>query len=221
MTGHILYSVSISMLLYTFAFFELYQSEVRGKIYRLLYELNKNVTIKVQTPVGETESVDIGPTITQGSVDAAVISANNMSNGVEEAFEDSNSEIMYKELKLAPLVFLDDIGRMGDDRNSAQEANEKVEAMVDSKQLSLNLDKSSYMIFGNQKSRKKIRNQIKANPITLNGIVIKEEKKVKYLGDFLKHDLSDSVHQTVIKRITWSKCWAEPQTGMTERFGFK
>ena len=137
--------------------FELYRSNIRGKIYRLLYELNRNVRITVQTPVGPTESKDIGPAVTQGGIDAPISSANNMANGVEEAFKDSKNEAKYKELALAPLVFLDDVGRMGDDRESAQEANNRMECMVESKQLSINLEKSCFMIFGNKKARKKQR----------------------------------------------------------------
>ena len=65
--------------------------------------------------------------------------ANNMANGVEEAFRDSTKEIKFEELKLAPLVFLDDIARMGEDRDSAQDANHRMEEMADSKQLSFNI----------------------------------------------------------------------------------
>ena len=94
---------------------------------------------------------------------------------------------------------------MAEDRNSAQEANKRVEKMVHSKQLSLNKEKSTYMVFGNQKARKKLNKQIKDDPIMLDGKVMVEAKQIKYLGDFLTNDLSDSVHQTVMKRIGLAK----------------
>ena len=39
---------------------ELYKNEVRGKLYKLLYEMNKDTRIKVRTPVGDTEERDTG-----------------------------------------------------------------------------------------------------------------------------------------------------------------
>ena len=39
---------------------ELYKNEVRGKLYKLLYEINKDTRIKVRTPVGDTEERDTG-----------------------------------------------------------------------------------------------------------------------------------------------------------------
>ena len=34
---------------------ELYSSQIRGKIYRLIYKMNQNIRISVKTPVGETK----------------------------------------------------------------------------------------------------------------------------------------------------------------------
>ena len=67
--------------------------------------MNENVRIKVQTPVGLTKEEDIGPTVSQGSVDAAVISSVSIAGGIEEAFEDSEMEVVYHELPLGPTIF--------------------------------------------------------------------------------------------------------------------
>ena len=61
---------------------EVYISGVGGKIYRLIYEMNKNVKIKVKTPVGLTEVEETGPGASQGSVDAPVISSVSIGDGV-------------------------------------------------------------------------------------------------------------------------------------------
>ena len=37
---------------------ELYRNNVRGKVYKLLYEMNKYTWISVRTPVGDTEQRD-------------------------------------------------------------------------------------------------------------------------------------------------------------------
>ena len=54
-------------------------------------------------------------------------------------------------------------------------------------------------------ARKKIRQEIQENPIKLGGETMKEEKVIRYLGDFLSYDVSDSVHQTVVKRVGLAK----------------
>ena len=63
---------------------ELYKGQIRGRTYRLLFNLNKTSKIKVKTSVGESCSVYTNPLVTQGSVEAAVISAKNLDSGVEE-----------------------------------------------------------------------------------------------------------------------------------------
>ena len=37
---------------------ELYKLEIKGKVYRLIHEMNKNIRIKVKTPLGTTKVVD-------------------------------------------------------------------------------------------------------------------------------------------------------------------
>ena len=39
-------------------FYEVYKNEIKGKVYRMLYLLNKNVRIQVRTPVGVSQSVE-------------------------------------------------------------------------------------------------------------------------------------------------------------------
>ena len=132
---------------------ELYKCQVKGKVYRLIFHLNKNLRIKVQTSVGTSASKDTGPTIGQGNVDAGVISSVNLDNGVNDAFVDSDGELNYLELDLGPLLFMDDIFRMGDNVTSAQVANDLLEEMIGKKSLEFNLDKSAFMVMGNQKTR--------------------------------------------------------------------
>ena len=46
----------------------LYKSGIRGKRYRLIYEVNKNNLIQIQTPVGATSRFRTGGNVTQGSL---------------------------------------------------------------------------------------------------------------------------------------------------------
>ena len=71
----------------------LYKLNVKGKIYRFLYEMNKNARIKVKTPVGTSDSEDTGPVLSQGSVEAAIVSSSNVAVGVEEQFGENEKEV--------------------------------------------------------------------------------------------------------------------------------
>ena len=184
---------------------ELYSSQLKGKLYRLIYEMNKNIRIQVKTPVGLTEPEDTGPTVGQGGVDACTISAVNVDNGVNVAFVDSDGEIVYSGLPLAPLIYMDDIFRMGNDIESAQDANRRIVNMVESKLLDLNLDKTNYLIMGSKKARKKLVTDLQKTPLTIYDQPMKEAKTLKYLGDHFSYNLEESVHLTVTKRIAVAK----------------
>ena len=78
---------------------ELYKSNVKGKLYRLLYMMNKNTRISVQTPVGITEECDTGEGVGQGTLEGALVSAVNLDSGVNGYFHDSE----YERLAMARL----------------------------------------------------------------------------------------------------------------------
>ena len=79
----------------------LYQRGTRGKLYRLLYEINKDT--KVKTAVGVTEKEDSGEGIRQGTNEGAMIFT------VNKHFETSSNEISYGSCKLQPILFQDDM----------------------------------------------------------------------------------------------------------------
>ena len=80
-----------------------------------------------------------------------------------------------------------------------------MEDMVNSKVLEFNLEKSNYVIIGNKKARKTLRDKIKKSPLTLCGKVMEESKSVKFLGDYISHNVKESIHETVKKRIVVAK----------------
>ena len=57
---------------------ELYRSDIRGKLYRLIYLMNQNTRIQVCTPVGVTDESDTGETLGQGAVEGVIASAVNL-----------------------------------------------------------------------------------------------------------------------------------------------
>ena len=90
----------------------LYNCGIRGKMYRLLYTLNKDTVIRVRTAVGETKEAETGENIGQGTLEGAIISAASIDYTVDSFFRYSMDEISYGSVKLQPMLFQDDISRL-------------------------------------------------------------------------------------------------------------
>ena len=52
----------------------LYNCGVTGKVYRLIFEMNRKTVLKVKNGTGLSEATDVGENITQGSIGGALIS---------------------------------------------------------------------------------------------------------------------------------------------------
>ena len=169
---------------------ELYASKVKGKVYRLIFEMNKSVRVQVKTPLGMTELKEAGAGPSQGNVDTALVSANSMGNSVRETFKEEEEEMKYgNDVVISALAFLDDIAKMSETRVKAQEANNKVEEMMNRKGLELNIGKSNFLLVGNKKEQKRMQKEIDDNPLKLCKKDMKQVKGVKYLKDFILSDL--------------------------------
>ena len=161
------------------------------------------MSVRIQTPVGETPEENTGPIVMQGSVDDAIISSVSIGNDVCEAFADEADkfEVKYESVELSPLCFQDDILRMSDSFESAKYGNKLMENVIAKKGLEFNTEKSMYIVMGNKKARNKIKSEFDKSPITLCGDKMKEVKVLQYLGESLSINLEDSVHQTVVRRV--------------------
>ena len=51
----------------------LYHCGIKGKLYRLFFELNKSNNVNIQTTYGMTESAETGENVSQGSVGGGLI----------------------------------------------------------------------------------------------------------------------------------------------------
>ena len=197
---------------------ELYDKEIRGKLYRLIYKMNENIKIKVKTPVGVTDSADTGSGVGQGGVDAAVISSASIDGGVSKTFANASDVNLKKESSdkfphnilnifnprdiFHPCIFQDDIGKLSPDVGSAQEANDRMEDIVERKLLTFNVKKSMYTVIGNQKKKKEMMKKLEENPLMLRGVTMSYSNSVKYLGDWVSSTCAESVSETVKKRIS-------------------
>ena len=180
---------------------EISKNDVHGKLYRLLYLMNKNTRIRVKTPVGVTEFRNTGEGLGQGSTEGAIASAVNLDNGVQDFFSDSEDEVMYHGLKILPLIFQDDVAQLSLTVAAAQAGNLKMQCVAETKVLDFHPKKSCYIIVGPKKRRQEIINEIASQPLMLYDQNMMYEHSAKYLGDWLSQNgLADSVALTVEKR---------------------
>ena len=74
---------------------------------------------------------------------------------VSDYFADSTNKLSYADVQLGPCLYQDDVSLLSTDLESAQDANNRMEAMAESKLLDLNLDKLCLLVVGNKKQQKK------------------------------------------------------------------
>ena len=177
------------------------EANINDKTYRLWHKLNENTRISVITSVGETKSENITDSIGQGSFGAALASTLNIGCAVDKLFKDCPSTSIG-ELKINSLVLQDDISKINDKLDQAREGCEKLDEMLKSKQLSVNYDKSKYIVLGTTKFRQSVLKDTKENPMKMGGMIIESSNKEKYLGDYIHEDgCAASISETIKRRI--------------------
>ena len=179
---------------------ELYRSNVKGKPYKLLYELNRDTRITVRTPVGDSEKRETGENIGQGSISGSLVSSSSLSSGVCDFFSESEEEVFYGLLRLLPQSFQDDLLRLCKNHLSAQQGNDRFQNLAEMKLLSYNMDKTCILFMGAKKARENLRNEFVEDPPLLNGKPVKLVNSESYLGETLGNSVSESVTFTINKR---------------------
>ena len=116
-------------------------------------------------------------------------------------FKDSIEEITYGKMWIQPLLFQDDISRVSTSVRAAQSGNKRIEAVMETKLLDFNLDKSCYIIMGSKKRKEEMEIELKENPLILCAYPMKKVKIKKYLWDIISTaGLSERVQATIEKR---------------------
>ena len=179
----------------------LYEAGVDGKLYRLWYELNKETEIRVKTGVGITKAATVGETVAQGSIGGGLVSSINSDSEVNNFFAGSLDEAAYSNIRLQPMILQDDLSRLCCSADSARAAIRRMENIMKLQQLSINVDKSSYIVCRNSAKAEEIMIDLKNSPLVYDGFTIKEKMSEKYLGDMVDcRGLSASIETTISER---------------------
>ena len=141
--------------------------------------------------MGESEKKKASECISQGSIDAGIVSSVNLGKGVDDFFGSSDDEISYGSTRLLPQAFQDDLCRLCLDPLSAQHGLLCFENLANSKLLRFNPLKSCFVILGRKKAREDLENQFNENPPLLYGKPLKINSQGSYLGDKLGSSVSE------------------------------
>jgi len=176
-------------------------AKIDNKCYRLWYRLNENTRISVRTSVGESKCAVCPDTIGQGLEGSALVSSCSIGTAIQETFKNEFSTWIGN-LGLCCLIFQDDIGKLNDTLKEVREGCNKIDETLKSKLLSLNYDKSKFVIIGSAKARAEMENILKQDPIKMGNVIIEQAMMEKYLGDLI-HQLgcARSIQETIKDRI--------------------
>ena len=177
------------------------RANIDNKCYRLWYRLNENTRISVRTSVGESKRATCPDTIGQGLEGSALVSSCSIGTAIQETFANEFST-WIGELGLCCLIFQDDIGKLNDTLKEVREGCNKIDETLKGKLLSLNYDKSKFVIIGSAKERAEMEKILELDPIKMGNVIIEQAMMEKYLGDLI-HQLgcARSIQETIKDRI--------------------
>ena len=162
----------------------LHKTGVNRKSVKLWYKLNENTEIRVKTSTGLTDTAMVGNVIGQGTAGAALVSQLNLDHGLHSYFEDSCDEIYYGDVRCEYFAYQDDIGKPSKGAREAQAANIKLAHMFQEKGLEAHPDKTCFIVFGSENFKRKINEQLNANPLQLGNFMVNRRVSDRYLGQF-------------------------------------
>ena len=153
---------------------DLWQANIKGRIWRNIFIINQSTNIIIKTPYGETEKMNVEQILKQGSVLASTLAA---------LHTDSSNKYLQKELgtwygnlHLHSLLFQDDIARIERTDENLNLANKAYETFQNLNGMEFHETKTVYISNKNKSS------------IKINDKQLLQKRSVKYLGDIISYD---------------------------------
>jgi hypothetical protein len=144
----------------------------------------------------------VGAVLGQGSSGAGLASQRNLDEGVNSYFVNSVDEDVYGEVRLQPLLFVDDLIRSTTSVMETRAGNIKLDTMIKEKSLGVHSDKSGYLVCGPKKFKEHVEEETKDDPIMFGQFPLQHKSVKNYLGDQLSDmGLADSVEVTILARV--------------------
>ena len=170
----------------------LWEADIKGKIWRFIYEINKKAIIHIKTPFGTTTSIETHKNLKQGSVLASKMAAIH-TDGVNKLFKNSGLGILYGKISIGNLLFQDDIIRIENTAKKMDEANKYFESFEKINKMEFHPGKTVILATSGKETE-----------VKLNGKPLKQVHEIEYLGDVITEDgkLDATIEQRRQKAIS-------------------
>ena len=151
---------------------------VNNKAIRIWYQMNRDTTIKIKTPVGDTKERFVGDCVAQGTISAALVSANNLDRGLVKNFKDCENTVKYGNINILPLAYQDDIGDVVTNVMMIKEHAKRIDNLLAEKNLEAHKSKTGIAILGSKSYRDKCERDLNDNPVKIGTFEVKKLSKV-------------------------------------------
>ena len=153
----------------------LWDADVRGKIWRVIYKINEYAELTIKTPFGLSNKFTCNEILKQGSVMASTLAAMHVDD-VKSYFQTENFGVYYGEVRVENLLFQDDIVRFENSEEDMNNANIILEIFQNINKMEFHPLKTKVMMINGEKK------DIKLGEHTLNYV-----DSMKYLGDIIQN----------------------------------
>lgn len=162
---------------------DLWRCNVRGKIWRTIYNINQRSNISIKTALGHSPEFNIGESLKQGSVLASSLAAMH-TDSLSQLFSNEGLGVMYGDIRINCLLFQDDIVKIETSTHNLNKANEMITHYQQMNLMEFHQDKSKY-----------IKTSKDETDIKLGTFILKETNSYQYLGDIISADgiLKDTI----------------------------
>ena len=109
-----------------------------------IYLMNKSAEMVIQTPVGETQLIEIQEVVMQGTVMAVVMCARLIDTATEN-LENVGAGVQYGEVRVTTQMFQDDILQSSTNAETTQRAAVANEVFQDTYRMRFNMGKTQMM----------------------------------------------------------------------------
>ena len=194
---------------------KLHEAGIRGARFRNYHKLQEGTEIVVKTPLGLSESFNVGAVVGQGAAGAALSSAQAMDRDMQTCLHqcealttvlpscdvpnsidviNNNAKCDTEPLYIRPLIYQDDVTHITDSAENCADLHARISRCFEEKGLRVNSDKCSVLVIGKGKRAKQAREFLTDHPVKTMGAATKLRMVEKYLGDYISCEgLKESV----------------------------
>ena len=146
---------------------------------------------------------NVGAVVGQGMLGGALASQAVLDEGVtEHVTPGGRLQMEYGEVPMAPLLWIDDIINTAGGLDEARQINGLLDKVIKQRGLSLNEDKSAFIIIGSKNQKRQATKELEKDPLFCGRFVTKEKQTDKWLGQILSsRGLAACVEETVNAKL--------------------